>query len=81
MSMFKLRQRLKAKGVVLPKGLTVYGLRHSFATNLLKQHPDKLEYLLKLLGHRDLTMIRKHYNHLFDEHATLHGVLADLQTL
>jgi integrase len=81
MSMFKLRQRLKEKGIELPEGLTVYGLRHSFATNFVKQHPDKLEYLRELLGHRDLTMIRKHYNHLFDEHAALHGVLADLQTL
>jgi integrase len=81
MCMYKLRLRLKKQGIALPEGLTVYGLRHSFATNFIKQHPDKLEYLRELLGHKDLTMIRKHYNHLFDEHAAMHGVLANLQTL
>ena len=67
--------------VLLPEGLTVYGLRHTFATQFIVQHPDKLEYLRELLGHKDLKMIRKHYGHLFDESAALHGVLSDLKTL
>ncbi|MCI0458328.1 MAG: site-specific integrase [Gemmataceae bacterium] len=83
MTMFKLRQRLKRRQppVLLPEGLTVYGLRHTFATRFIVQHPDKLEYLRELLGHKDLKMIRKHYGHLFDENAALHGVLSELKTL
>lgn len=50
----------------------MYGLRHTFATNFIKDHPDKLEYLRELLGHKDLKMIRKHYGHLFDEHKAMH---------
>lgn len=83
MTMFKLRERLKKRTppIELPAGLSVYGLRHTFATQFIVQHPDKLEYLRELLGHKDLKMIRKHYGHLFDESAALHGVLADMKTL
>jgi integrase len=59
-------------------GLCLYGLRHTFATNFIRQHPDKLEYLRELLGHKDLKMIRKHYGHLFDEHGAIHEVLGSL---
>lgn len=83
MMMFKLRLRLKSRTppIELPASLSVYGLRHTFATQFIVQHPDKLEYLRELLGHKDLKMIRKHYGHLFDESAALHGVLADMKTL
>jgi integrase len=83
MTMFKLRERLKKQRppIELPVGLSVYGLRHTFATQFIVQHPDKLEYLRELLGHKDLKMIRKHYGHLFEESAALHGVLADMKTL
>jgi integrase len=83
MMMYKLRERLKRRKppVLLPEGLSVYGLRHTFATQFIVQHPDKLEYLRELLGHKDLKMIRKHYGHLFDESAALHGVLGGLKTL
>lgn len=76
MMMFKLRRRLKKKGITLPEGLIVYGLRHNFATQFIVKHPDKIEYLRELLGHRDLQMIRKHYSQLFDEHSAMHGVLS-----
>lgn len=69
------RSRLRTKNIELPEELCVYGLRHTFATNFIKEHPDKLEYLRELMGHRDLTMIRRTYSHLFDEHAALHEVL------
>ncbi len=83
MMLFKLKLRLKKRKppILLPEDLTVYGLRHTFATQFIVQHPDKLEYLRELLGHKDLKMIRKHYGHLFDESAVLHGVLSDLKTL
>jgi integrase len=82
MMMFKLKERLQNRKppINLPASLTVYGLRHTFATNFIKQHPDKLEYLRELLGHKDLKMIRKHYGHLFDEHSAMHGVLAEMST-
>lgn len=79
--MFKLRLRLKKKGIELPDGITVSGLRHTFATRFIVQHPDKLEYLRELLGHKDLKMVRKHYGHLFDENAALHDVLSSLRPL
>jgi integrase len=66
--------------IELPKGTIVYGLRHVFATNFIVQHPDKLEYLRELLGHKDLKMIRKHYGHLFDEHSAMHEVLKNFKT-
>jgi len=73
---FNARLRSEKTDKPLPKGLVVYGLRHTFATNFIVAHPDKLEYLRELLGHRDLEMIRKHYGHLFDQHSHLHGVLS-----
>lgn len=79
MMLFKLRLRLKKKGIELPEGLTVYGLRHSFAHNFLVKYPDKIEYLRELLGHKDLQMIRKHYGHLFDAHASIHDMLKDFR--
>ena len=77
MMLFKLRRRLlkRTPPVVLPEGLRVYGLRHTFATAFIREHPDKLEYLRELLGHRDMKMIRKHYGHLYDQHQAMHGVL------
>jgi len=81
MAMYKLRIRLKEKGIELPDGLIVYNLRHHFATQFIVKHPDKLEYLRELLGHKDLKMIRKHYSKLFDEHAAMHDVLKDFKPL
>jgi len=73
-----LNKYLATKDLTWPEGLCVYGLRHTFATDFIRQHPDKLEYLRELLGHKDLEMIRKHYGHLFDEHHAIHGVLVKL---
>lgn len=77
--MFKLRHRLKRLGKPLPDGITLYGLRHGFATKFIVEHPDKLEYLRELLGHRDLTMILRHYGHLIDQHEAMHSVLKDFK--
>ena len=59
-----------SKGLGWPKGLCVYGLRHSFATSFLRQHPGELEYLRVLLGHKNYKMLFAHYGHLIDEHAS-----------
>jgi integrase len=66
-----LRVKFKhSKGLTWPKGLCVYGLRHTFATNFLRQFPNEIEYLRVLLGHKNYKMIFAHYGHLIDEHAS-----------
>jgi integrase len=59
-----------SKGLDWPDGLCVYGLRHTFATNFLRQFPNEIEYLRVLLGHKNYKMIFAHYGHLIDEHAS-----------
>jgi integrase len=47
----------------LPKGITVYGLRHSFATDSLAAGvPDAV--VAELLGHSGTAMLHRHYSHL-----------------
>lgn len=58
-----------SRGLEWPDGLCVYGLRHTFATNFLRQFPNEIEYLRVLLGHKNYKMIFAHYGHLIDEHA------------
>lgn len=78
--LYQMQNKFKAtKDLEWPDNLCVYGLRHTYATTFIKDHPDKLEYLRELLGHKDLKMIRKHYGHLFDEHAAIHKVLETLR--
>jgi integrase len=77
--LYQMQHKFKAtRNLEWPEGFCLYGLRHTFATNFIKEHPDKLEYLRELLGHRDMQMIRRHYGHLFDEHSAIHGVLDSL---
>jgi integrase len=76
--MYQMQHKFKpTKNLDWPEqGVCLYGLRHTFATNFIKEFPDRLEYLRELLGHKDLKMIRKHYGHLFDEHSAIHAVLS-----
>lgn len=77
---YQLRHKFKkTKDLDWQPGICLYGLRHTFATNFLKEHPDKLMYLRELMGHKDLKMIQKHYGHLYDEHAAIHEVLDDIK--
>jgi integrase len=52
-------------------GLSVKGLRHTFATAFLREHPDEIEYLRVLLGHANYEMIFKHYGKLVGEHQAI----------
>jgi len=70
---------LATKDLKWPDNLCMYGLRHTFATKFIASNPDKLEYLRELLGHKDMKMVRKHYGHLFDEHAAIHKVLDEFK--
>lgn len=74
--LYQMQTKFQAtKGLEWPDNLCIYGLRHTFATKFIAANPDKLEYLRELLGHKDMKMVRKHYGHLFDEHAAIHKVL------
>lgn len=78
--LYQLRHKfLDTKGLEWPDKLFMYGLRHTFATRFIRDHPDKIEYLRELLGHTNLDMIRRHYGHLFDEHDAIHQVLSQLK--
>lgn len=74
--LYQLRHKFKAtKKLKWPEGLCLYGLRHTFATAFLKDHPNEIEYLRVLLGHKDYKMIFQHYGHLIDQHAAINGKL------
>jgi integrase len=53
-------QRLKKK---LNRPMCAYAIRHSFATEGLKQGTDSLT-LAQLMGHSDTSMLARHYAHL-----------------
>jgi integrase len=55
--------------------LCLYGLRHTFATAFLKEHPNEIEYLRVLVGHKDYKMIFQHYGHLIDQNAAINRKL------
>jgi integrase len=74
--LYQLRHKFKdTKKLKWPEGLCLYGLRHTFATAFLKEHPNEIEYLRVLLGHKDYKMIFQHYGHLIDQHAAINGKL------
>lgn len=57
------RFRRGRKSGRFPPGLTMYAMRHSYATSALRAGVTPEELRL-LLGHQDLSMIAKHYSHL-----------------
>lgn len=61
----------ETKKLAWQPNLTVYGLRHTFATAYLAEFPNEIEYLRVLLGHKDYKMILKHYGHLVDGHSAV----------
>jgi integrase len=49
----------------IDKPMTMYGLRHTFTTRMIKTRPDiPLKVIAAILGHKDTRMIDKHYGHL-----------------
>jgi integrase len=74
--LYQLRHKFKnTKKLDWPEGLCLYGLRHTFATAFLKEHPNEIEYLRVLLGHKDYKMIFQHYGHLIDQHSAINKKL------
>jgi integrase len=58
----------------LPATITVYGYRHTFATDALSQGvPDA--QVAELLGHAGTTMLHRHYSHLGEKAEALRGAL------
>ena len=49
----------------IKKKLSMYSLRHTFTTRMVKTRPDvPLRVIASILGHKDTRMIDKHYGHL-----------------
>lgn len=73
-AMRKTRKRIVAAGDALTGRVQLYGLRHTFATDLLTAGvPDA--HVAALLGHRSTAMLHRHYNHLSGNAAVLRGHL------
>lgn len=52
----------------IDKKLTMYSLRHTFATRILSTRPDiPLKYVSMAMGHSDTRMIERIYAHLIDD--------------
>jgi integrase len=67
--LYNMQTKFKAtKRLEWQSGLCIYGLRHTFATHYLAEHPNEMEYLRVLLGHKDYKMILQHYGHLVEQH-------------
>lgn len=76
--LYQLRHKFNdTKGLDWPDGLCLYGLRHTFATSFLADHPNEIEYLRVLLGHKNYKMIFKHYGHLIDQHEKINDKLKE----
>lgn len=56
----RIMQRIKKKG---GKAITMYGMRHSFASNLLIHGVSDVK-VSRWLGHADTRMLHRHYGHL-----------------
>ncbi len=60
------------KGLVecgIKKQLSMYSLRHTYATKMVSTRPDiPLKILAEAMGHVNTNMLEKHYSHLRPEH-------------
>ena len=52
------------------KAIAMYGMRHSFASNLLIAGVSDVK-VARGLGHRDMRMLHKHYGHLLSYDADI----------
>lgn len=59
------KKSLKECGIT--KDLTMYSLRHLYTTRMVKRPDIPLKMISATLGHKDTTMIDKHYSHLRTE--------------
>jgi integrase len=57
------KEKLERKGIALKGTAIAYGIRHAFATNLLKKDVPEAKVAFAM-GHSDGRMLHKHYSHL-----------------
>jgi integrase len=76
----KLRKQLAKKGIVLSSRGIMYGLRHSFATELLSSGIPEA-HVAALLNHKNTVMLHKHYSHLTSKHAILKQHLDNIKPI
>jgi integrase len=73
---FYLRWRAIKRRAGMPKGLRLYGLRHSFGTQAVKRGMH-LKVLAELLGHAD-TRMSEYYAHLGEDTSQLRAAVTDM---
>jgi integrase len=66
----RVNARIEAAG---GKAITAYGMRHSFASNLLNAGISDVK-VSRWLGHADTRMIHKHYGHLLSYDGDINAV-------
>jgi integrase len=75
-----LRKRLAKKGIKISSRVIMYGLRHSFATDMLSQAvPDA--HVAALMNHKNTDMLHKHYSHLTSKHTVLKQHLDNIKPI
>jgi len=67
-----LRSAFRRIGKKLGINVSPYDIRHTFATNSIKRGVDLIS-LSEIMGHTDLTMLKKNYSHLLMAGNRTHG--------
>ena len=72
----RLKKALVAEGI---RPITIYGMRHTFASNLLIANVSDVK-VSRWLGHSDTRMVHKHYGHLLSYDDDINAVHRGLAT-
>jgi integrase len=74
------RRLMRAVVAVGGKAITMYGMRHSFASNCLIQNRSAAK-VAHWLGHADERMLYRHYGHLLSYDPDISALRADIPVL
>jgi integrase len=56
-------KQIKKIGVLIGRKISAHSLRHSFATNMIKTYPEKIDSISKYMGHSDISITLNMYHH------------------